>query len=252
MTRAPLVLAGRTAVITGAGSGIGRALALHAAGLGMAVAMCDVDEAGLSETATLLAVPHVARLVDVTEPAELERFAVAARRLPPVALLFANAGILCQGSMIDFDPAMLSLILSVNVVGAVAAVQAFLPALRANTPAQIVITASTGAMVSYAHLAAYCASKHALWPIAEGLREDLTPDGIGVSMLMPGAVETGIFDASDPDHQPAPDSISPAEAARIAFAGAMADRPLILTHPHVIDRMRARFDATLQNLATPD
>jgi NAD(P)-dependent dehydrogenase (short-subunit alcohol dehydrogenase family) len=249
VTRAQLALAGRTAVVTGAGSGIGRALALHAAGLGMAVAICDVDEAGLSETTMQLSVPHVARLVDVTEPAELERFAIAARGLPPVALLFANAGILRQGSMTGFDPAMLGLILSVNVVGVVATVQAFLPMLRANAPAQVVVTASTGAMASFPHLAAYCASKHALWPIADGLREDLAGDGIGVSMLMPGAVETAIFDASDPDHQPAPDTISPAEAARIAFAGAMSNHRLILTHPHFIDRARARFDAALEDLA---
>jgi NAD(P)-dependent dehydrogenase (short-subunit alcohol dehydrogenase family) len=245
VTRAPLALAGRTAVVTGAGSG----LALHAASLGMAVAMCDVDETGLDETATRLGAPHVARLVDVSDPAALEKFARAARELPPVALLFANAGILRQGSMTEFDPNVLGRILSVNVVGAVATVQAFLPALRASASAQIVITASTGAMVSFPHLAAYCASKHALWPIADGLREDLASDGIGVSMLMPGAVETGIFDASDPDHQPASDSISPAEAARIAFTGAMADRPLILTHSHFVDRARTRFDAALEDLA---
>jgi len=252
VTRRPLALAGRTAVVTGAGSGIGRALALHAASLGMTVAMCDVDEAGLNETATQLGVAHVARLVDVSDPAALDTFALAARDLPPIALLFANAGILRQGSMTDFDPNMLGRILSVNVVGAVATVQAFLPALRANTPAQIVITASTGAMASFPHLAAYCASKHALWPIADGLREDLAGDGIGVSMLMPGAVETGIFDASDPDHQRAPDTIPAAEAARIAFAGAMADHRLILTHPHFIDRARARFDAVLKDLAAAD
>jgi short-subunit dehydrogenase len=104
-------------------------------------------------------------------------------------------------------------------------------------------------MVSYRNSAGYCATKHALWPIADGLREELVGAGIGVSMLMPGAVTTSIFEASEPGHQPAPDTISPADAARIAFAGAIADRPLIVTHPQFIDRARARFEAALAELA---
>ena len=251
MSRAPLVLAGRSAIVTGAGSGIGRALALHAASLGMAVGMCDVDEAGLRETAAEIHTLCLAQRVDVCDATALREFAGATSDLPPIALLFANAGILRQGSMADFDPELLARILAVNVVGAVATVQAFLPALRAGSPAQVVITGSVGAIVSSSPLAAYCASKHALWPIADGLRKDLAEDGVGVSMLMPGAVHTGIFDASEPDRKPQPDSISPAEAARIAFAGAIADRALILTHPHFVERARARFDAVMEELSEP-
>lgn len=251
MSRSPLTLAGRTAVVTGAGSGIGRALAIEAAERGMRVAICDVDAASLTETVS--ACGALSQVLDVSDEAALAGFAgEVGRSLPPVTLVFANAGILRRGSITTMPPSVLAQLLRINVVGTVATVQAFLPALRAAAPAQIVITASTGAMASYGNIAGYCATKHALWPIAEGLREDLAEAGIGVSMLMPGAVTTGIFDASEPDHQPAPDTISPQDAARIAFTGAIADRPLILTHPHFVDRARARFDAALAELARSD
>ncbi|MDB5673959.1 MAG: family oxidoreductase [Sphingomonas bacterium] len=251
MSRGPLTLAGRTAVVTGAGSGIGRALAIEAAARGMRVAICDVNATGLAETAA--ACGALVKVLDVSDEAALASFAAeVGRSLPPVALVFANAGILRQGSMTTMPPSLLAQLLRINVVGTVATVQAFLPALRAAAPAQIVITASTGTMTSYGNIAGYCATKHALWPIAEGLREDLAEAGIGVSMLMPGAVTTGIFDASEPDHQPAPDTISPEDTARIAFAGAIEDRPLILTHPHFVERARARFEAALAELARSD
>lgn len=254
MSRPALTLRGSTAVVTGAGSGIGRALALKAAAEGMAVALCDVDERGLEITLGLLRkkqAPSVARRADVTDAAALGDFSEATKALPAIVLLFANAGVLRSGSILDMAPAEWRLLYDINVHGTLNTLRAFAPALLTQrTPAQIVITGSTGSMSSADGLGAYCGAKHALLPIAEELRRDLAARGapIGVSLLMPGAVTTHIFDAVDP-HRPVPvDSISPDVAANIAFAGARADHPLILTHPAFVRRARARFDQQISDL----
>ncbi|MBB3991516.1 SDR family NAD(P)-dependent oxidoreductase [Croceicoccus naphthovorans] len=252
MSRPDLTLSGNTAVVTGAGSGIGRGLAIAAARRGMAVAICDVNEAQLAETAALVeqaGAVCLARPVDVTNPVANDAFALrVSEQCPPIATLFANAGILRQGSIAELPPAQLRALFDVNVVGTVQTVQSFVPIMRAAMmPAQIVITASTGAMFSYPHLTAYCATKHALWPIADGLRADMEagPAPIGVSMLMPGPVSTAIFDHSDPGHQASPGSITTDEAAEIAFSGALMNRPYILTHPDFVDQAADHFAATI-------
>ncbi len=253
MSRAPLVLAGRTCVVTGAGSGIGRALALHAASQGMALAICDIAEAGLKDTENTLresGASVVSAKVDIANDTDIELFARhVAASCPPPALLFANAGILRKGSVSGMPIADWRALFDINVIGTVRTVQAFAPAMA--PPAQIVLTGSTASMASHPDLAAYCGAKHALWPIADMLREELQGT-IGVSLLMPGAVSTKIFDHSEPDHTAAADSISPERAADIAFAGAIADQPIILTHPNFIDRARARFESVLNDLKRSD
>ena len=249
MSRPPLALAGRTAVVTGAGSGIGRALALHAAAQGMAVAACDIDAAGLRETMMSLGGGHIAEALDVTDDEMLQSFAQhISVTLPPIALLFANAGILRQGSVTTMPIADWKTLFSVNVIGVVQLIQVFAPLL--HDAAQIVVTGSVGSMASLSGLAAYCATKHALWPICEVLRGELAREGrpIGVSLLMPGAVSTRIFAAAAPGRAEPEDSITPEVAARIAFDGVLADRPLILTHPHFVARAEARFMQALADL----
>jgi len=246
VSRPALALAGRSAVVTGAGSGIGRALALHAAAQGMAVAACDIDAAGLRETMVLLGDGHYGEAFDVTDGEMLQTFAQhVAAALAPIALLFANAGILRQASITAMPISDWKALFAVNVIGMVQVIQTFVPHL--GDPAQIVVTGSTGSMVTHPGLAAYCATKHALWPISEVLRAELADAGkpVGVSLLMPGPVATHIFTSAAPDRAEPDDSISPGEAARIAFEGALADRPLILTHPHFARRAEARFDHVL-------
>ena len=248
-------LRGRTAVVTGAGSGIGRALALAAAERGMAVAIADVDARGLAITEAAVrsyGVPCLSRTVDVTDTVALAAFSgEVGRSLPLVVLLFANAGILRAGSMLTMPIVRLRALFEVNVLGAVATVQAFAPHMQAHGEGgHIVITGSTGTMASYTELAGYCATKHALWPIAEALRDDLDADEakIGVSLLMPGAVSTAIFDSADPDRAQPDDSITPDAAAAIAFQGIGAGDFLIVTHPTFVTRTDARFDATTDAL----
>jgi NAD(P)-dependent dehydrogenase (short-subunit alcohol dehydrogenase family) len=249
VSRPPLALSGRTAVVTGAGSGIGRALALHAAAQGMAVAACDVDAAGLRETMVSLGDGHFGETIDVTDGEMLHAFAQhISATLPPIALLFANAGILRQGKVVSMPIGDWKALFAVNVIGTVQLIQVFAPLLRDT--AQIVVTGSVGSMASISGLSAYCATKHALWPICDVLRAELAEAGrpIGVSLLMPGAVSTQIFTAAAPGRAEPEDSITPEEAARIAFDGALADRPLILTHPHFVARAEARFEQALSDL----
>lgn len=255
MNQTRLLLAGRTAVVTGAASGIGRALALAAAKRGMAVAMADLDDNGLRATEAgvrALGAECVSERVSVTDAAALHAFAERTEQaLPPVTLLFANAGILQLGSLLKMPISELKRLFDVNVFGAIATVQAFVPRMRDHGPdAHIVITGSTGSMANYADLGGYCAAKHALWPIAEAIRNDLSAAGstIGVSLLMPGAVSTAIFDQADPDRAASAETMTPDEVADIAFRGIDQGDFLILTHPSFISQASARFDVALSEL----
>lgn len=247
------MLAGRTAVVTGAASGIGAALALHAAAEGMTVAACDRDAAGLEQlTASLdqASVRHLIQCIDVTDAEAMAAFAADIADLPPIALLFVNAGILRTGDMLAMPPAEWRLLFDVNVIGAVVTLQAFVPRMIAqDEPAQVIVTGSTGSMIAAPGLAAYCATKHALWPMVEALQGELDGTSVGASLLMPGAVATRIFDSVDPDRAAPADSISPEEAAAIAFDGAVADRAKILTHPRYVERAQQRFAKVVSELA---
>jgi NAD(P)-dependent dehydrogenase (short-subunit alcohol dehydrogenase family) len=255
VTRPPLELRGRTAVVTGAASGIGRALAVAAAGRGMHVAICDIAAEPLEETARLVREAGgdaTAAVVDVSDLAAVQRFASTVRAgCPPIALLFANAGVLRAGGVLDMSMADWRLLFEVNVLGVVGLLAEFVPAMVAEAvPAQVVITGSTGAMLSPPNLVGYCGTKHALWPIAEGLRSDLAAAGapVGVSFLMPGAVATRIFDAADPDRATPADSIPPEAVADMVFGAVDADPAFILTHPAYVERFEARFAGVIEKL----
>jgi NAD(P)-dependent dehydrogenase (short-subunit alcohol dehydrogenase family) len=248
MTRADL--AGRTAVVTGAGGGIGRALALRAADEGMALALCDLAAEGLAETRAL-AEAHgagvVSAVLDVRDAGALADFAGEAPG--PVALVFANAGLLRTGALASQPAAELQLMFEVNVMGVMNTVQAFLPRLKAQVgPSRLVITGSQASFAPFANLGGYCATKHALLAMAEALQLELEADGaVRVSFLAPGSVATAIYGkASSPN---AAHSIGADHAAKIAFDGIAADRFLISTHGDLADKLAARFEALRGALA---
>ena len=242
---ASLKLKGRTCVVTGAGSGIGRALALRAASEGMALALCDVNAEGLAETVRL-AFEKGAKIawsvVDVRDADALEAFAATANG--DVALVFANAGVLRVGPVADQPAAELKLMLEINVLGAIQTLQAFLPRLKAQAaPSRLVVTGSEASFAPFANLGGYCATKHALLALTEALAMELAAEGspIGVTLLTPGSVDTAIF-----GDQGAPNSaraITPAQVADIAFAGIAQGRAIIATHADLPDRLDARLAA---------
>jgi NAD(P)-dependent dehydrogenase (short-subunit alcohol dehydrogenase family) len=257
---------GKTAVITGAGSGIGAALARHAAGLGMRLVLADVAEdrleqvAGeLAETTEVLAVP-----TDVTDAAAVERLAARAYdELGPVRLLFNNAGIESTGPLWELTSERWDLMMRVNVDGVFHGIHAFVPRMLADRgPAGIINTSSIGGLSTGPFQGAYIASKFAVLALTECLHMELQAQGapIAVSVVTPGPVATQIFeDAVALEGAPGSDEyrtfmrsmlrdqgMTPDQAAAIMFEGAAAERFWIFTHPEMVDMVvRRRADLIL-------
>lgn len=259
----------RVAVITGAGSGIGRALALACGQRGMAVVAADVEEPALMATRQLLqdrGLTCLARVCDVSNEAQVQALADASwSTYGRVDWLFNNAGVAVLGPVWAATADDWAWVLGVNLMGVVHGVQAFVPRmLAAGTTAHVVNTASASGLATLAGSGVYCASKHAVVALSECLQHDLRAAGapIGVSVLCPSLVTTGIADAgrNRPPQwartvEPAPAygervrrgmAESPVSAADVATATLNAiDRGsfYVLTHGHtwasVARRMRA-------------
>lgn len=271
-------LNGRVAVVTGGGSGIGRGIALALGVEGMTVAVADIQRASAEAVAAEIESAGgraVAIGVDVTS---VESLAAACNeitaRVGRVNLLCANAGVLARvGPLVDHTIEDWEYTLSVNVMGIVKTVTAFLPALRESAPeAHIVTTASLGGLVSEvrAPIGAYIASKYACVGYSEMLRAELAGEGIGVSVLCPGVVESNLMATSAANR---PDAFGAAPAPQLAAEGGASAPPLppwaiaaedvgpivirairakrfyVLTHPRAwsivegrLQEMRADFD----------
>lgn len=191
-------LAGRLAVVSGAGSGIGAALATEAVARGMKVLAMDVDTARLEALRDELGEDCVLTVTtDVSDPAAVAAAAKeAVEAWGPAALVCCNAGIEFAGRTWDMEPAQWRRLQGVNVDGAFHLVQAFLPAtIEDGRPAHVLLTSSVGGLAPGAGQAAYIVSKYAVRVLAQCLREDLAEAGhpIGVSVLLPGPVRTNIF-----------------------------------------------------------
>ncbi len=193
--------AGGVAVITGAGSGIGAALARHAAGLGMKVALADIDAAAITALAAELEPDALAIPTDVRSADAMLALAAAVRaRWGAVRLLVNCAGIETLGNSWDIAPARWQATLDINVMGAIHGVHAFVPAMLATgEPAFIANVASVGAFGQMPMQAAYITSKHALQALTETLALEigLTGKPIHVASVIPGAVATAIFDSAN-------------------------------------------------------
>lgn len=184
------------AVVTGAGSGIGRGLAQRLVAAGSAVAMADVDEAGLMETAASLsgkrasATTHV---VDVSDEAAVRSFAedVVARH-SRVTLLINNAGVALYGTFEEISLEDLRWLLGVNFWGTVYGVKYFLPILKQQPQAHIVNLSSVFGLVAPAGQSAYSASKFAVRGFTEALRHELEGTSVYVSCVHPAGVKTAI------------------------------------------------------------
>lgn len=193
----------RVAVITGAASGIGRALALQAAEEGMQLALADINAAGLDALERELRGRGrnvISALADVRDREAMDHFADQVfGAFSSVALVFANAGIMRAGSFWQLSAADWEQSVNINIMGAVHTAAAFLPGLQQQgEPARIVFTGSTSSFLPRPHLAAYSCTKHALWGLAEALALELREieSNVQVSLLAPAGVKTGIAAAS--------------------------------------------------------
>lgn len=201
---------GGTAVITGAGSGIGAALARRAAAEGMNLLLADINLADVTAVADAIGRDRAVPVrTDVADPASVAALADAAwDRFGRVDLLCNNAGIVPAGRhrpVWDYAVEDWEWAFGVNMLGVVNGIRSFVPRMiAAERPAHIVNTASVAGFVSGAGSAVYGASKHAVVRITEALYAGLQDAGapIGVTMLCPGLVATQIYNAerARPDH----------------------------------------------------
>jgi NAD(P)-dependent dehydrogenase (short-subunit alcohol dehydrogenase family) len=189
---------GRTAVITGAASGIGRGTAQALAKRGCNLAIADLNEEGLAETAAL-AEAHGVKVsrhrLDVASKEAVAAFPDAVLAAHGRAdLLFNNAGVAIGGTFEQVAEEDFDWLMEINFWGVVRMTRAFLPLLRASGQARIVNVSSIFGIIAPPGQTAYCASKFAVRAFSESLRRELEAEGakIGVTVVHPGGVNTSI------------------------------------------------------------
>jgi len=189
-------LSSGVAVVTGAGSGMGRALAEQLAAAGSALALADVDEASLLETAQVLGKTGAlvtTHVVDVAKEERVKAFAADAReRHGRLTLLINNAGVALHGDFEEISLDDFRWLMDINFWGAVYGVRYFLPLLKRAPRAHIVNLSSVFGLIAPAGQAAYAASKFAVRGFSEALRHELEGSHVGVSCVHPGGIRTSI------------------------------------------------------------
>lgn len=184
------------AVVTGAGSGIGRALALRLTAMGSAVALADLDEVGLMETASLLGGKQVAattHVVDVADEAAMRKFAQdVVERHGRATLLINNAGVSVYGNFEEIALDDFRWLMGINFWGTVYGAKYFLPVLRSQARGHIANLSSVFGMVAPAGQCAYATSKFAVRGFSEALRHELAGTNVSLSVVHPAGVKTAI------------------------------------------------------------
>jgi NAD(P)-dependent dehydrogenase (short-subunit alcohol dehydrogenase family) len=186
------LLAGKSAVVTGAGNGIGRAIALAFAEAGAGVACVDFDKAAAEATAAAIGPAAIAVACDVSNESDVEAAAKATLgRFPAVQILVNGAaGHDPNGSVLDLSFVDWNKVFAVNVGGAFLMSRAILPAMIKAGGGSIIHIASQLGSVAAPRRAVYCASKGALIQLAKAMATDHAAQNIRVNTLSPGAIET--------------------------------------------------------------
>jgi NAD(P)-dependent dehydrogenase (short-subunit alcohol dehydrogenase family) len=267
-------LAGRTAVVIGGGSGIGRGVALGLAGAGARLAVADIDLESARAVASEVEARGARALalqVDGTSRESLGALAGrASRELGPIHLLSNNVGVMLDRPLDRASEADWAWVIELNLLSIVRAVDVFLPFLRAAPGEKHILnTASMAALVAQtrpelpANLGLYTATKHAVLGYTETLRAELAAEGIGVSVLCPGLVLSNLAQTSA-RHRPArhggplePPAAMPAQLAALAMkpeqVGPIAVRAIranrlhVFTHPERRKQVEARQQRVLDD-----
>jgi NAD(P)-dependent dehydrogenase (short-subunit alcohol dehydrogenase family) len=268
------MLEGRVAAVTGAASGLGRAMALAFAGEGMHAALADVDEPGLKDTLNEVqsrGVRAFAMRVDVSRYQEVESFcSKAIAQFGATHVVCNNAGVSPLGAVWENTLADWQWILGVNLWGVIHGVRAFVPRLLAQGEGHVVNTASVAGLISPPGMGAYNVTKHAVVALSESLYHDLRSRGspVGVSVLCPAYVPTGIADSErnrprellNPGRNPSKEEallkkavasgkLSADDVARAVVAAVKEERFYVLTHPRIKGAIRARMEDILDERA---
>ena len=189
----------RVTVITGGGSGIGRAAALRFSRHGDRVCICDVNEANLKETAALIqSEGHTAftAIVDVREQAQVQSWVTeVVEEFGKIDGLFSNAGVNARSTVADMTLTQWALLIDTHVTGTFNFCQAVLRPMVEQKSGAIVITSSDFAIVGVANAANYCAAKTALYSLTKSLALEFAPQRIRVNAIGPGPIDTPLLRA---------------------------------------------------------
>jgi len=274
-------LRGKVAAVTGAASGLGRAMALAFAREGMHLALADVDEKNLAETKRMareLGVDTIAMRVDVSQSEEVEGYAERCiEALGGVHIVCNNAGVSPVGAAWENTVADWEWTLGVNLWGVIHGIRAFVPHLIAQDEGHVVNTASVAGLISPPGMAVYNVSKHAVVTLSETLHHDLRRQRsrVAVSVLCPAYVPTAIADserarpgvlANPPGTQSAAQRATEAMVKKAVASGKISadqvadavldairrERFYILTHERIKPAIRARLEDVLEERAPRD
>lgn len=268
-------LAGKVAVITGAGSGFGREFARIGAREGMKLVLADVQQDALDgavEEMRSAGAEALGVIADVSSAADVERLAARAwERFGAVHLLFNNAGVAGGGGFVwESSLKDWQWILGVNVMGVVHGIRAFVPRmLKQDCECHVVNTASAAGLVSAPLMSAYNVSKHAVVTLSETFFHDLRVANakVGVSVLCPAFVPTNIRSSErnrppqlSDDAPPTPSQVaarersekavssgrlSAAEVASMTFEAVRENRFYVITHPKMLASVELRMQDIL-------
>lgn len=261
-------LRGKTVVITGAGSGIGRALALLVAERGGNVSLCDVTEGALRETADA-AEKRGARVfsmtVDVSKREAIEAFANASREvLGDADVIVNNAGVALSQTIANMTDEDFKWLFDINFWGVVHGTRIFLPQLLARPEAHVVNISSVFGIIAVPTQSAYNASKFAVRGFTEALRQELVDTNVRVTCVHPGGIRTNIARGGrhyvDPSGPTTTDRAAkrfekvarttPEEAALTIVNGMLANKPRVLigADARVIDAVARLFPSSYDTL----
>ena len=252
-------LDGKVAFITGAASGIGLELARACGTAGMKVMLADIDSEGLEDAVTELSgagMDVASAYCDVTDADSIRGAAKdTIKRFGKVHLLTNNAGVYLEGGAGDISLDKWRWVMDVNFMSVVYGVETFLPLIRSHGEGgHILNTASVAGLVGFSGVASYVASKHAVFGYSESIAGQLKDEGIGVSVLCPGFVNTRIADIEryeqDGDQTnnegvaaAVSQAMSPEVVAKYALEQIQAGASHIFTHPGTRDETMERFEA---------
>lgn len=261
-------LDGKVVVITGAASGIGRALAVHLAGRGAHLVLSDIDTDGLARTGDLAAAAGARSVrtdrLDVADRAAFRAYAAdVAGALGRVNVLINNAGVSVSGDIAELDYDDLDWIVGINFWGVVHGTKEFLPHLIASGDGHVVTLSSLFGLVSMPGQAAYNATKYAVRGFTEALREEMLTAGhpVGVTVVHPGGIKTGIArngrHVGDVDAEELARTfdeklarMEPERAAEIIVAGMLAGRARVLVglDAHAVHQLAKLLGSRYQDL----